>query len=209
MRRRAILGYGAGGVAALGLTLLAGWWQVDGSGALAREDDGRPLPLTAMEFDLVDHEGRPVSPDMLVGQPSLVFFGFTFCPDVCPTTLADISGWLDELGTATHELNVVFITVDPERDDVEAMAEYVGYFHPAIRGWTGLEEQIVRAAEGFRATYERATTDSGDYTMNHTSSVFLFDAAGRFVSTVDYHEPREFAVPKIRRAMEQETEGAT
>ena len=209
MRRRAILGYGAGGVAALGLTLLAGWWQVDGPGALAREDDGRPLPLTAMEFDLVDHEGRPVSPDMLVGRPSLVFFGFTFCPDVCPTTLADISGWLDELGAAANELNVVFITVDPERDDVEAMAEYVGYFHPAIRGWTGSEEQIARAAEGFRATYERATTDGGDYTMNHTSSVFLFDAAGRFVSTIDYHEPREFAVPKIRRAMEQETEGAT
>ena len=209
MRRRAILGYGAGGVATLGRTLLAGGWQVDGPGALAREDDGRPLPLTAMEFDLVDHEGRPVSPDMLVGRPSLVFFGFTFCPDVCPTTLADISGWLDELGAAANELNVVFITVDPERDDVEAMAEYVGYFHPAIRGWTGPAEQIARAAEGFRATYERATTDSGDYTMNHTSSVFLFDAAGRFVSTIDYHEPREFAVPKIRRAMEQETEGAT
>ena len=209
MRRRTVLGLGAGGIAALGLTLLAGWWQVDGPGAPARADERRPLPLTEMEFDLVDHEGRTVGPDMLVGRPSLVFFGFTFCPDVCPTTLADISGWLDELGEDAERLNVVFITVDPERDDVEAMAEYVGYFHPAIRGWTGPEEQIAHAAEGFRVTYERVTTDGVDYTMNHTSSVFLFDAGGRLVSTVDYHEPREFAVPKIRRAMERETEGTT
>ena len=106
-------------------------------------------------------------------------------------------------------MNVVFITVDPERDTVETMAEYVGYFHPAIRGWTGAQDQIARAAEGFRASYERVPTDGGDYTMNHTASVFLFDAAGGLVSTIDYHEPREFAVPKIRRALEEETEGAT
>ena len=73
-------------------------------------------------------------------------------------------------------MNVVFITVDPERDTVEAMAEYVGYFHPSIRGWTGPEEEIARAAQGFRARYGRVPTEGGDYTMNHTASVFLFDA---------------------------------
>ena len=87
------------------------------------------------------------------------------------------------------------------------MAEYVSYFHPAIRGWTGEEREIARAVEGFRATYERVPTDRGDYTMNHTASVFLFDAEGTFVSTIDYHEPREVAVPKIRRAMQDEVEG--
>jgi len=89
------------------------------------------------------------------------------------------------------------------------MAEYVGYFHPAIRGWTGPEDQIARAAEGFRALYERAPTKGGGYTMNHTASVFLFDAEGEHVTMIDYHEPREFAVPKIRRALPENVEGAT
>ena len=193
---------------AAGLTLFVGWWRVDGPGA--PEAAGQlPLPLTAMNFRLTDHEGKEVGPETLVGRPTMVFFGFTFCPDVCPTTLSDISGWLDALGEDAGQMNVVFITVDPERDTVETMAEYVGYFHPAIRGWTGAQDQIARAAEGFRASYERVPTDGGDYTMNHTASVFLFDAAGGLVSTIDYHEPREFAVPKIRRALEEETEGAT
>ncbi|SES39732.1 protein SCO1/2 [Tranquillimonas rosea] len=209
MQSRSVLGYGAAALGALALTLFVGWWQVDGPGAPV-PDDGRPLPLTVMEFELTDHEGRSVEPDTLVGSPSMVFFGFTYCPDVCPTTLADISGWLDALEGDAEQLNVVFITVDPERDNVDAMAEYVGYFHPAIRGWTGPEQQIALAVEGFRATYEKVPTESGDYTMNHTASVFLFDAQGRFVTTIDYHEPREFALPKIRRAMnEKDAEGAT
>ncbi|CAM4046014.1 SCO family protein [Palleronia rufa] len=206
-RRRALVGYGAAALAALALALFAGWWRVDGPGA-GQAADRRPLPLTQMEFRLTDHEGRAVGPDTLVGKPTMVFFGFTYCPDVCPTTLSDISGWLDDLGKDAAELlNVVFITVDPERDTVAAMAEYVSYFHPAIRGWTGSQEQIARAVEGFQATYERVKTGASEYTMNHTASVFLFDAKGRFATTIDYHEPREFAVPKIRRAMD--AEGAT
>jgi protein SCO1/2 len=106
-------------------------------------------------------------------------------------------------------MNVVFVTVDPERDTVEAMAEYVGYFHPSIRGWTGPQEEIARAARGFRARYKRVPTEGDDYTMDHTASVFLFNAAGLFTTIIDYHEPREFAVPKIRRALAEETEGVT
>lgn len=208
MQRRKVLGYGAAAVGAVGLTLFVGWWRVDGPGA--PEAAGQvPQPLTAMDFRLTDHEGNEVGPETLLGRPSMVFFGFTYCPDVCPTTLSDISGWLDELGDEAARMNVIFITVDPARDTVEAMAEYVGYFHPAIRGWTGPEDQIARAVEGFRAYYERVPTDGGDYTMNHTASVFLFGADGRFITTIDYHEPREFAVPKIRRALKEETEGAT
>ena len=207
MRRRRTLAYAWMGTGALALTLFAGWWQVDGPGA-APKLGTRPLPLTEMEFALTDHEGNPVGPESLIGRPSMVFFGFTYCPDVCPTTLSDISEWLKGLGPNAERLNTVFITVDPARDTVEAMADYVGYFHPAIRGWTGPEEEIARAAEGFRATYERVHTDDADYTMNHTASVFLFDTEGRFVSTIDYHEPREFAVPKIRRAMNDEDVGA-
>lgn len=201
MKLGAGLGYAGAGVGALAVALFVGWWQVDGPGA-SKSAGKWPLPITSMDFQLTNHDGEQVGPDALVGQPSLVFFGFTFCPDVCPTTLADISGWLEALGDDADQLNVVFISVDPERDTVEAMAEYVGFFHPAIQGWTGTKDQVAVAARGFRVAYEKVTTREGDYTMNHTASVFLFDAAGRFVSTIDYHEQREFAVPKIRRAME-------
>jgi len=208
MQRRHLLGYSAAGVGTLGVTLFVGWWQVDGPGG--KEPAGkRPLSLSAMDFRLTNHEGNAVGPETLFRRPTMVFFGFTYCPDVCPTTLSDISSWLDAMGEDAEQLNVVFITVDPDRDSVEAMAEYVGYFHPSVRGWTGAPEEIARVADGFRVTYEKVPTDGGDYTMNHTASVFLFDAGGRFMSTIDYHESREFAVPKIRRAMQNGTEGAT
>ncbi|CUK18168.1 SCO1/SenC [Ruegeria denitrificans] len=205
MRRRRVLTFGAAGVGAIGLTLFAGWWQVDGPGA-AQSDRLRPLALSDMNFRMVDHEGVPVTPQSLVGRATMVFFGFTYCPDVCPTTLSDISLWLDDLGKDADELNVAFITIDAERDTVEAMADYVSYFHPAIRGWVGISDQIAQAADDFRATYEKVPMDDGDYTMNHTASVFLFSPTGEFVSTIDYHEQREFAVPKIRRALKSRTD---
>ena len=154
-----------------------------------------------MDFRLSDHEGNAVGPETLIGNPSMVFFGFTYCPDVCPTTLSNISGWLDGLGQDSKRMNVIFITVDPERDTIDVMAEYVGHFNPEIRGWTGPDEQIARAAEGFRASYQKVPADGGGYTMNHTASVFLFDAEGMFVTMIDYHESREIAVQKIRRAI--------
>ena len=195
------------GAAAIFAALFVGWWQVDGPGADPAPGK-RSLPLTAMEFSLTDQDGREVGPETLIGQPILAFFGFTHCPDVCPTTLSDISGWLDEIGPDAEDLNTVFITVDPDRDTVETMAEYVSYFHPQIQGWTGSPDQIAAIADGFRVTYEKVEAENGEYTMNHTAGVFLFDATGRFVTTIDYHEPREFAVPKIRRAMQNRTEGA-
>ena len=201
MNRRTILKYAFAGIAAIALTLVVGWWQVDGPGA-PEQTELRPVSLLEMEFSLFDHEGEKVGPETLIGRPTMVFFGFTYCPDVCPTTLADISGWLDDLGKGAEGMNVVFITVDPARDTIEAMAEYVGYFHPSIRGWTGPHEEIARVAPGFRARYERVPLEDGGYTMNHTASVFLFDTEGQFATMIDYHEPREFAVPKIRRALD-------
>ena len=195
------------GAAAVFAALFVGWWQVDGPGADPAPGK-RPMPLSSMDFSLTDQDGRDVGPETLIGEPSLVFFGFTYCPDVCPTTLSDISGWLDELGPDAEDLNTVFITVDPDRDTVETMAEYVSYFHPQIQGWTGPPNQIAAIADGFHATYEKVEGENGEYTMNHTAGVFLFGATGRFVTTIDYHEPREFAVPKIRRAMQNRTEGA-
>lgn len=214
--RPTALAWGVAGLGALGLTLLAGWWQVDGPGSPvasglsladgAAQQDERPMALTDMAFRLTDQEGNSVGPGTLTGRPSMVFFGFTYCPDVCPTTLSDISVWLDAMGEDAEQLNTIFITVDPERDTEPVLAEYVGYFHPAIRGWTGPADEIDRAADAFGVIYERVPTDNGDYTMKHTASIFLFDASGRFVSTIDYHEPSDTAVLKLSRIFPDSSE---
>ena len=158
MQRRQLLIYGSAAGFGLALTLFAGWWQVDGPGA-PEAAAKRPLPLTQMDFQMTDQAGETVGPETLIGNLSMVFFGFTYCPDVCPTTLSDISGWLDDLGDEVADMNVVFITVDPERDTVEAMAEYVSYFHPAIQGWSGSPQQTRQAAAAFRANYEKVSTE--------------------------------------------------
>ncbi|SHM57325.1 protein SCO1/2 [Paracoccus solventivorans] len=136
-----------------------------------------------------------------VGRPSLVFFGFTYCPEVCPTTLSDISLWLDGLGAEADLLNVALITVDPERDTIAALADYLTYFDPRITGYTGTPKEIARVAEAFRVRVERRPLGEDDYTMDHTSGVLLFRADGRFGSIIDYHEDRASALPKIRRVL--------
>lgn len=131
----------------------------------------------------------------------MVFFGFTWCPDVCPTTLMDIGDWLEDLGPDADRLAVSLITVDPARDTPEVLADYVANFDPRIRGLTGPEAQVARAAADFRAIYTRIPREDGDYTMNHTAGVFLFRPDGGFASIIDFHEDRAFAIPKIRRAL--------
>ena len=160
-----------------------------------------PLSIGEMGCLLSVHRGQTVRPADWLGRPAMVFFGFTWCPDVCPTTLSDISGWLEELGADADRLTVALISVDPERDTPDVLAEYVGNFDLRIVGLTGPEAQIARAADDFRVTYRKVPRDDGDYTMDHTAGVFLFHADGRFASIIDFHEDRRFAVPKIRRTL--------
>ncbi|WP_425466785.1 SCO family protein [Pararhodobacter zhoushanensis] len=197
MRRAVILGIGGvAGAAAFALGL-GGWRTRNRSQSGA---DLLPLPFADMSFSLTDQRGNMVRPEDWIGRPTMVFFGFTWCPDVCPTTLSDISGWLEELGTDADRLNVAMITVDPERDTTEVLGDYLSHFDPRIIGLTGTLEEIERAASGFRARFEKLARDD-DYTMNHTAGVFLFRSDGGFASIIDYHEDRRFAVPKIRRAI--------
>ena len=197
-RRAVVLGLG-GAAAALSFTLGLGWWRSrhdaqPGAGPL-------PLPIDEMAFDLTDHRGNQVRPTDWLRRPTIVFFGFTWCPDVCPTTLSDISGWLEELGADAERLNTVMISVDPERDTAVVLAEYLSNFDPRIIGLTGPLSEIERAAAGFRARFEKVPQGS-DYTMDHTAGVFLFRADGSFGGIIDYHEDRRFALPKIRRVLE-------
>lgn len=197
-RRAVVLGLG-GAAAALSFTLGLGWWRSrhdaqPGAGPL-------PLPIDEMAFDLTDHRGNQVRPTDWLRRPTIVFFGFTWCPDVCPTTLIDISGWLEELGADAERLNTVMISVDPERDTAVVLAEYLSNFDPRIIGLTGPLSEVERAAAGFRARFEKVPQGS-DYTMDHTAGVFLFRADGSFGGIIDYHEDRRFALPKIRRVLE-------
>jgi len=160
-----------------------------------------PLPIGEMTWTLTDHRGRSVRPADWAGRPVMVFFGFTWCPDVCPTTLSDISLWLEELGADADRMIVALISVDPERDTPDVLADYVSNFDQRILGLTGSADEVAQAAAEFRATYRRVAKDAGDYTIDHTAGVFLFHPDGRFVSIIDFHEDRRFAVPKIRRTL--------
>lgn len=205
MRRRpVIIGLGAV-VGSLAFTLGLGAWQTRDRESV-QQDPHRPLPLSSMDWHLVDHRAEPVRPADWLGRPALVFFGFTWCPDVCPTTLLDISDWLEDLGPDADRLTVALITVDPERDTPDVLADYVINFDvinfdPRILGVTGDPDQIRSAAEDFRVTYEKVPREDGGYTMNHTAGVFLFHPDGRFANVIDFHEDRRHAVPKIRRVL--------
>ncbi len=165
-------------------------------------DRSRPLPLTAMGWRLTNHRGQPVAPADWQGRPVMVFFGFTFCPDVCPTTLLNISDWMEALGPDADRLIVALVTVDPERDTPEALADYLSNFDPRIIGLTGNAEGIARIAQDFRARYTRVPSGDGDYTMDHTAGVFLFRPDGRLANIIDFHEDPAYAIPKIRRILD-------
>ena len=161
-----------------------------------------PVPIGQMTWTLTDHQGRLVRPSDWAGRPVMVFFGFTWCPDVCPTTLSDISLWLEELGADADRLIVALISVDPERDTPDVLAGYVSNFDPRIIGLTGPADEVAQAAADFRATYRRVDKEGGDYTMDHTAAVYLLDPKGRFVGIINFQEETSKAMTKIRRLMQ-------
>ena len=162
------------GLAALGAAAILTFRPGTGS-SVATSSVGGP-------FALVSHEGKMVTDRDLRGAPYLVFFGFTHCPDVCPTKLLEISEILKATGERGRDLRALFITVDPERDTPEVMRSYLGSFDPRIVGLTGSREAVDAAVRAFRAYAKRVPLKEGDYTMEHTSLVYLLDGQGRFVN---------------------------
>lgn len=151
-------------------------------------------------FTLTDQHGATVTQAALQGHPSAIFFGYTFCPDVCPTTLMDFGNWLKALGPDGDKLKVYFVTVDPERDTKDQMAAYLGAFDPRITGLTGSRPAIDEMLKNYRV-YSKKVGDGPDYTMDHTAAVYLLDANGRFVGTVDYQEKDDVALDKLKRLL--------
>lgn len=131
-------------------------------------------------FSLVDHTGRSVTERDFAGRLLLVYFGFTYCPDVCPTELGTIAAAIDAMGAAGERVTPVFVTIDPERDTPAAMADYVARFHPRMVGLTGSAEQVAQAARAFRVYYAKVRPrDAGDYLMDHSSFIYLVGPDGR------------------------------
>jgi protein SCO1/2 len=149
-------------------------------------------------YSLVDGSGAKVDQTMLTGHPSLLFFGYTHCPDVCPTTMADMADWFGQLGPDAKNLKAYFVTVDPERDTPEVVGDYVGWLDGKVTAITGSRAEIDKIIAAWKVLGEKVGTGD-DYTMNHTASVFLVNAEGGFEGTIAYGEDSSTAVAKIRK----------
>jgi protein SCO1 len=150
-------------------------------------------------FTLVSHEGRTVTEREFLGAPHLVFFGFTHCPDVCPTKLFEISEVLRAAGDRGRALRALFVTVDPERDTPEVMKSYLGSFDGRIVGLTGDRAAVDAAVRAYRGYARKVPLKEGDYTMEHTSLVYLMDRNGRFVSALNLDRPPAQAAQELLR----------
>lgn len=150
-------------------------------------------------FTLTDMDGKPFSSESLKGKPYLVFFGFTYCPEVCPTTLFDLTQDMKELGPDADKLNVVFISVDPERDTPELVKTYLSNFDSRFIGLTGTPQQIAEVARSFKAFYRKIPTSDGDYTLDHQVTIYMMDGKGRFALASSYQEDQETRLTKIKR----------
>lgn len=161
------------------------------------ETYGAPFIATLV----ADGRQRPMSREDMLGRPHVMFFGFTHCPDVCPTTLFEASQWLAQLGDAADGLDIYFITIDPLRDDAETLQDYVSAFDPRIKAVTGSEEEIATLVAGWNVYTRKVSLEDGDYTMDHTASTFLMRSDGSLQGTIAYRETTETALAKLRRLL--------
>lgn len=161
-----------------------------------KSEQGQGRAAIGGPFSLTDHTGQPVTQDILKGKISLVYFGYSFCPDICPTDLQLIGQALDQMTDEERaDAQTLFITIDPERDTAQQLAGYVPLFHPQIRGLTGTPEQIDAAAKAYRAYYKKVSAEeagTSDYLMDHSAFIYLMDRNGTFIRVFGHGvEPAE------------------
>ena len=194
-------------VVAMAAAILAGVWtgQFEGAPKTAAESTSA---LIGGPFTLTDHRGNEVTEAALLGHYSLIFFGYTDCPDVCPLTLQNISAALDELGRRADDLLPLFITVDPARDTPEVLATYVSHFHPQLVALTGTPEQIAAAASAYRIFFAPvdpviaaagAAADDLDlaHLLEHTSVVYIMGPHGKYVTHFSHATPVDEMVQRL------------
>jgi protein SCO1/2 len=174
-------------VAGIGL-LTFDWYRTRHSG----EAYGAP-------FTLVDQHGQPITDAAFRGQPTVLFFGYTHCPEVCPTTLFELDGWLKKLGPEGKDIKAYFISIDPERDTPQVMNDYVSNVSSRIIGISGDPAKVKAMAKAFGIYFRKVPGKDGDYTMDHTASVLLLNRQGAFAGTIAYGEDSDAAMAKLKR----------
>ena len=173
--------------------------------ALALRETPRGAAGTALAsaiggpFQLIDQNGKPFSDADLKGKWHLIFFGYTHCPDACPTALNEMSLALDRLGMKRDEVGVVFITVDPVRDTPEALKSYVQSFDAPIVALTGSPEAIAQAAKAYRVFYARHPRSDGDYDMDHSAVIYVMNPEGRFTATFTPDSSADAIVQRLQK----------
>ncbi|TFZ60615.1 SCO family protein [Methylorubrum sp. Q1] len=166
---------------------------------LPRGDRPSALSVVGGPFRLESSKGGTVDSQALKGKPFLVFFGFTQCPNVCPTTLADLGTLLDAFGAQGGDIQAYYITLDPERDTQAVMREYMASFTDRITGLTGTPQQIERVARDYRAYVKRVPLPGGDYTLEHTLMVYMMDRDGGFAGPLDLNAGHALALKQLRK----------
>lgn len=153
-------------------------------------------------FRLVDQKSNEITEAAFYEKPTAVFFGFTHCPEICPTTLYELDSWLEQVDPNGDKISAYFVSVDPEKDTAELLNLYVGNVTKRITGITGAPEKVHKMLKGFNIYFKKIPLDAsdpnGDYTMDHTASIFLLKDGGRFKGTIAYGENPETAVQKLK-----------
>ena len=162
---------------------------------------GQAVAAIGGPLNLEDQNGKSFTDAQMKGHPFLVFFGFTHCPDICPTTLFDMSQMMKALGPDADRVGVLFITVDPDRDTPKVLKDYLSNFDPRLRGLTGDQAQIDAAIKEYRVYAKKVPLENGDYTMDHTAIVYLMDKDGRFVAPFNMSRTPEAEAADLRRYM--------
>jgi protein SCO1/2 len=179
--------------ASLAIGLLAMFWFMGGATKVMQ-----PAAIGG-PFQLTDQHGKTVTDKSLKGKPSLIFFGYTHCPDVCPTSLFEISEVLRALGKDADKVNAYFISVDPERDTQAVMKDYLGSFDPHLEGLSGDPAVVAKVLTSYRVYAKKVPTKDGDYTMDHTALIYLMDRNGQFVSPFNLKRSPEEAAAELKR----------
>lgn len=167
---------------------------------VAQPTEQRATVAIGGPFQLVDQNGKRVSEATYKGGPSIVFFGFTHCPDVCPTTLFEMTEVLKRI-PADRKVSALFITVDPERDSPDKLKDYLSSFDPRISGLSGTREEVDATLKAYRVYAKKVPQENGEYSMDHSAIIYLMDKQGRFVSALNMQLPPEAVAREILRQM--------
>jgi len=154
------------------------------------------------DFTLIDHEGKTFRLQQLRGKVVLLFFGYTFCPDICPTELAGVSRVLDGLGTDADRVQGLFVSLDPERDTPRVLKDYLSYFNRQLIGLTGSQDAIRQVSSRYRVRYQKHPLPNGSYSLDHSANLFIIDQHGQLFSVVPYGLPPEHVQRVVRSLLD-------